>query len=61
MARVMSGGFEVKLHRAFGCYGILTWHDDLIVIRKHGGPYTHRFDLPGGSRRAGRFGCLCLA
>ena len=49
MVRVISGGPEVKLHRAFGCYGILTWHDDLIVIRKHGGPYTDRFDLPGGS------------
>ena len=39
----------MKLHRAFGCYGILTWHHDLIVIRKLGGPYTGRFDLPGGS------------
>lgn len=39
----------MKLHRAFGCYGILTWHHDLVVIAKHGGPYTGRFDLPGGS------------
>lgn len=39
----------MKLHRAFGCYGIITWHQQLVVIKKHGGPYTGRFDLPGGS------------
>nr|WP_225420708.1 NUDIX domain-containing protein [Lacticaseibacillus porcinae] len=39
----------MKLHRAFGCYGILTWHHQLVVIHKHGGPYTGHFDLHGGS------------
>lgn len=38
-----------KTHRAFGCYGIATIDQRLIVIRKNGGPYIHRFDLPGGS------------
>ena len=38
-----------KTHRAFGCYGIATIDDKLVVIKKNGGPYRHRFDLPGGS------------
>ncbi len=36
-----------KTHRAFGCYGIATIDDKLVVIKKNGGPYRHRFDLPG--------------
>ena len=38
-----------KTHRAFGCYGIATIDQRLIVIRKNVGPYIYRFDLPGGS------------
>ncbi|MDF7639090.1 NUDIX hydrolase [Lactobacillus sp. ESL0791] len=42
-----------KFHRAFGVYGILTTQKGLVVIKKHGGPYTNRFDLPGGSLEDG--------
>lgn len=49
--RLNDGGETMthKTHRAFGCYGIATIDQRLIVIRKNGGPYIHRFDLPGGS------------
>lgn len=43
-----------KFHRAFGVYGIM--HEEakgLVVIKKNGGPYTNRFDLPGGSLEDG--------
>lgn len=42
-----------KFHRAFGVYGILGDKDYLTVIKKNGGPYTNRFDLPGGSLEDG--------
>ncbi|MFC6181555.1 NUDIX hydrolase [Lactiplantibacillus daowaiensis] len=38
-----------KFHRAFGVYGIIGDQDGLVVTKKYGGPYTNRFDLPGGS------------
>ncbi|MDF7682733.1 NUDIX hydrolase [Lactobacillus sp. ESL0679] len=42
-----------KYHRAFGVYGIMYQQEKLIVIKKHGGPYTNRYDLPGGSLEDG--------
>ena len=36
-------------HRHIGAYGICASHGKLLVIRKKGGPYTKRFDLPGGT------------
>ncbi|MDF7668278.1 NUDIX hydrolase [Lactobacillus sp. ESL0703] len=42
-----------KYHRAFGVYGIMQQQEKLIVIQKHGGPYTNRYDLPGGSLEDG--------
>lgn len=41
-----------KWHRHFGVYGICLNKEKLLVIRKHGGPYTGRYDLPGGSIEA---------
>lgn len=40
-------------HHAFGCYGIIGNQDHIVVIKKHGGPYTNRYDLPGGSLENG--------
>lgn len=40
-------------HRAFGVYGIHVKDGKLLVIHKNGGPYTNRFDLPGGSLETG--------
>ncbi|WP_082140674.1 NUDIX domain-containing protein [Rossellomorea marisflavi] len=42
-----------KYHRAFGVYGIYARDGKLLVILKKGGPYIHRFDLPGGSLEDG--------
>ncbi|WP_062104384.1 NUDIX hydrolase [Bacillus niameyensis] len=42
-----------KYHRAFGVYGICVENGQLLVIRKNGGPYINRFDLPGGSLEEG--------
>ncbi|QHW30546.1 NUDIX hydrolase [Paenibacillus rhizovicinus] len=36
-------------HRHLGIYGICRSEDRLLLIHKTGGPYTGRFDLPGGS------------
>ncbi|WP_176706550.1 NUDIX domain-containing protein [Paenibacillus hemerocallicola] len=36
-------------HRHLGSYGICHSEGKLLVIRKRGGPYTRRYDLPGGS------------
>lgn len=38
-----------KFHHAFGVYGIITINGQLVVIKKTGGPYLNRYDLPGGS------------
>ncbi|ETY74352.1 NUDIX hydrolase [Lactiplantibacillus fabifermentans] len=38
-----------KYHRAFGVYGIIGDAEQLVVTKKFGGPYTNRYDLPGGS------------
>lgn len=42
-----------KFHRAFGVYGIIGNDEGLVVIKKNGGPYINRFDLPGGSLENG--------
>ncbi|MCH4164045.1 MAG: NUDIX hydrolase [Lentilactobacillus diolivorans] len=42
-----------KFHRAFGVYGIISHHDRVVVIKKNGGPYINRYDLPGGSLEDG--------
>lgn len=42
-----------KFHRAFGCYGIIGDQQSLVVIKKEGGPYINRYDLPGGSLKDG--------
>ena len=42
-----------KFHRAFGVYGIIVSQNKLVVIKKNGGPYINRYDLPGGSLEDG--------
>lgn len=46
-------GENKKYHRAFGVYGICIEDEKLLVIHKNGGPYIHRYDLPGGSLEDG--------
>lgn len=41
--------YEYKWHRHYGVYGIcINENNELMVIKKNGGPYTGLFDLPGG-------------
>ncbi|WP_166246426.1 NUDIX hydrolase [Paenibacillus turpanensis] len=40
---------EKKYHRHLGIYGVCTRKEKLLVIRKNGGPYSGRYDMPGGS------------
>lgn len=40
---------NVHWHRQVGVYGVCVRDERLLVIHKNGGPYTVRFDLPGGS------------
>ncbi|WP_430612681.1 NUDIX hydrolase [Enterococcus sp. DIV0876] len=47
-------------HLAFGVYGILIEQNCLAVIKKNGGPYTNRYDLPGGSLADGELLEACL-
>jgi ADP-ribose pyrophosphatase YjhB (NUDIX family) len=42
-----------KFHEAFGVYGIITKAQQLAVIKKTGGPYRNRYDLPGGTPENG--------
>ncbi|MCQ2011072.1 NUDIX hydrolase [Sporolactobacillus sp. STSJ-5] len=44
---------EKNYHTAFGCYGIAEHNNKIIIIDKTGGPYIHRYDLPGGSQEPG--------
>ncbi|CAG7606178.1 hypothetical protein PAESOLCIP111_00889 [Paenibacillus solanacearum] len=39
----------MKFHRHLGMYGVCVKDQKLLVIHKNGGPYTGRYDLPGGS------------
>lgn len=46
----MSSKEREKWHRHMGVYGIcLNTKQELLVIKKNGGPYTGFYDLPGGS------------
>jgi ADP-ribose pyrophosphatase YjhB (NUDIX family) len=39
-------------HRHLGAYGICLSVEKLLVIHKGGGPYSGRYDLPGGTATA---------
>lgn len=55
-AKNQNNGVE-EFHQAVGVYGIISRsienEKELLVIKKHGGPYTNRYDLPGGSQEPG--------
>lgn len=33
----------------FGAYGLIIEDEKILLIRKHGGPYDNKLDLPGGT------------
>lgn len=50
-----------KCHRAFGVYGMYEESGALLVMKKTGGPYINRYDLPGGSLEDGEALEKCVA
>lgn len=45
-------GDNEQWHRHLGVYGICLSDERLLIIRKGNGPYTGRYDLPGGTIEA---------
>ena len=43
----------MKISEHFGVYGVCIRNNQLLCVKKHGGPYDGRYDLPGGSRKNG--------
>lgn len=39
----------MKEYKQFGAYGIIVENDSILLIKKSGGPYDGKLDLPGGT------------
>ena len=39
----------MKEFKHFGVYGIIIENNNIVLVKKNGGPYDGKFDLPGGS------------
>ena len=42
-------GNEINIHTHIGVYGLIIENDKILLIKKVGGPYDKKLDLPGGS------------
>ena len=42
-------GNEINIHTHIGVYGLIIKDDKILLIKKVGGPYDKKLDLPGGS------------
>jgi len=38
-----------KKFKQYGVYGIIIKNNNIVLIKKHGGPYDSKLDLPGGT------------
>ncbi len=47
-------GNEINIHTHIGVYGLITGNDQILLIKKVGGPYDGKLDLPGGSFEFGK-------
>ena len=45
----MGKKLEKKELRKYGAYGIIIKDDKILLIKKNGGPYDGKLDLPGGT------------
>lgn len=43
----------MKEHKHLGVYGLIIKDDRIVLIKKNGGPYDKKLDLPGGSLEFG--------
>lgn len=39
----------MKEFKHIGAYGLIISNDKIVLIKKHGGPYDGKLDLPGGT------------
>jgi len=39
----------MKEHKHIGAYGVIIEHNKILLIKKKGGPYDGKLDLPGGT------------
>ena len=39
----------MKEHKHLGAYGLIIKDEKILLIKKHGGPYDGKLDLPGGT------------
>ena len=39
----------MKQFKHLGSYGLILDNDNIVLIKKHGGPYNGKLDLPGGT------------
>lgn len=39
----------MKRLKHLGAYGLILNYDEILLIKKHGGPYDGKLDLPGGT------------
>ena len=39
----------MKEFKQFGSYGLVIKNDTILLIKKNGGPYDGKLDLPGGT------------
>ena len=40
---------KIKEYKQLGAYGIVISDDRILLIKKNGGPYDGKLDLPGGT------------
>ena len=40
---------NIKEYKQLGAYGIVIKNNKILLIKKHGGPYDGKLDLPGGT------------
>lgn len=39
----------MKKYKHLGVYGLIIKNDNILLIKKYGGPYDGKLDLPGGA------------
>ncbi len=45
----MKDNKEIKEYKQYGAYGLIIKDNKILLIKKNGGPYDGKLDLPGGT------------
>lgn len=51
---------KMKEYKQLGAYGLVISEGKILLIKKSGGPYDGKLDLPGGNNRILRKTCNCI-